>query len=476
MATTYMINKKKLTHEEHQKIAKDLGGDLVCISSENEQKMVETLMENSKISNAWIGAERILDGAQGDAAHWKWDDGSKWEYTKWAEGEPNLEEIYVKLQIPEGWQDHKDHYASAIYKIPKTQYIANPKIMTFSEHQKFAESVGLSLVSIHTAEQNEVVRKLAHLQKLGDAFWIGGIKRGSNFVWVDDSSWEYDNWDEGQPNKGNENVAKMHADGTWHDYSDNNPSGAVYMITSLFKKQFEAATAELQETNKKIKDYNYELYEKPVQRPPVDAELIQPFGLMKEGFIEGNDAAAGETSLEDYLDENIEYINNIINENEKITGDEKEQLLKYQTFSNNFKANQAAIEDDTEAEKDKFNKSMKEKIIYMDYEDGLFDEINASLDGSTARDNNRLTFYQGQQMDTLKFINQKILFWIYVVLLAIYGYALQYTDIKPHIKMIYIGLFVLFPFIAYYIEYYLFRLIHYIYKSFNRNAYSKDNF
>ena len=108
--------------------------------------------------------------------------------------------------------------------------------MTFSEHRKFAESVGLSLVSIHTAEQNEVVRKLAHLQKLGDAFWIGGIKRGSNFVWVDDSSWEYDNWAEGQPNKGNENVAKMHADGTWHDYSDNNPSGAVYMITSLFKK------------------------------------------------------------------------------------------------------------------------------------------------------------------------------------------------------------------------------------------------
>ena len=108
MATTYMINKKKLTHEEHQKIAKDLGGDLVCISSENEQKMVETLMENSKISNAWIGAERILDGARGDAAHWKWDDGSKWEYTKWAEGEPNLEDIYVKLQIPEGWQDHKD--------------------------------------------------------------------------------------------------------------------------------------------------------------------------------------------------------------------------------------------------------------------------------------------------------------------------------------------------------------------------------
>ena len=79
-------------------------------------------------------------------------------------------------------------------------------------------------------------------------------------------------------------------------------------------------------------------------------------------------------------------------------------------------------------------------------------------------------------MDTLKFINQKILFWIYVVLLAIYGYTLQYTDIKPHIKMIYIGLFALFPFIAYYIEYYLFRLIHYIYKSFNRNAYSKDNF
>lgn len=473
MATTYMINKKKLTHEEHQKIAKDLGGDLVCISSENEQKMVETLMENSKISNAWIGAERILDGAQGDAAHWKWDDGSKWEYTKWAEGEPNLEDIYVKLQIPEGWQDHKDHYASAIYKIPKTQYIANPKIMTFSEHQKFAESVGLSLVSIHSKKQNKVVQKLAHVQKLGEQFWIGGIQRGSNYVWVDDSSWDYENWGTDQPDKDKNGKIMMFSDGKWHDRGNQRVAGAVYMITSLFKKQFEAATAELKKTNKKIKDYNYELYEKPVQRPPVDAELIQPFGLMKEGFIEGN---AGDTGKEKYLDANIKYINKIIKKNKETKNLEEDQLQKYITFKINFEDNQAKIEADIETEKDEFNTSMKEKIIYMDYEDGLFNEINASLDGSTARDNNRLTFYQGQQMDTLKFINQKILFWIYVVLLAIYGYALQYTDIKPHIKMIYIGLFALFPFIAYYIEYYLFRLIHYIYKSFNRNAYSKDNF
>ena len=467
MATTYMINKKKLTHDEHQKIAKDLGGDLICISSEKEQKMIETLMKNSNISNAWIGAERILDGSKGNAAHWKWDDGSKWEYTKWAEGEPNLEDIYVKLQIPEGWHDHKDHNDSAIYKIPKTQYIANPKKMSFAEHQKFAESVGLSLVSIHTEEQNEVVRKLAHLQKLGEEFWIGGIKRGSNFVWVDDSSWEYDNWGTDQPNKGSENVTKMHSDGTWHDYTDNNPSGAVYMITSLFRKQFDAASAELQETNKKIKDYSYELYEKPVQRAPVDAELIQ------ETFIEG---VGGETKKEQHLDENIRYINNIIKQNTQFTEEQQRQYNEYINLKQNINKLNHNIENDTQNEKTKFNTSIKEKIIYMDYEDGLIDEINANLDGSTARDNNRLSYYQIQQLDTLKFINQKILFWIYVVLLVIYGFVLKDSEISLRIKMIYIGLFALFPFIAYYIEYYLFRFIYFIYRSFNQNAYSNENF
>ena len=112
----------------------------------------------------------------------------------------------------------------------------------------------------------------------------------------------------------------------------------------------------------------------------------------------------------------------------------------------------------------------------MDYENGLFDSINDGLDGSVAHNNSRRTYYQSQQMDSLKFINQKILFWIYTILMVIYAIALQYTDTKTEYKVLYISMFVLFPFVAYYIEYYLFRLIQYVYRNLNRNAYSNDNF
>ena len=561
MATTYMINKKKLTHDEHKKIAKDLGGDLVCIVNQQEQTMVETLMKNSNITNAWIGAHRKQEGAQKGPGHWKWDDGSVWKYTKWAQGEPQAKEKFVKLRIDAGWEDHDDHHASAVYKIPKTQYIANPKKMTFDEHRAYADKNGMALVSIHNEAENEVVRKLAHIQDLGDKFWIGGEKRGSNFVWVDDSSWDYTNWEQNHPDNGQNGKTIMSANGKWHDatkvpakkelkelytyvgeggchndtnkakqdcrnhmtcqfvgqqsngcwhklkqdndgksvkstytrgffnvkpvqndvqdtvsaYDANNPPklGAVYMITSLYKKQYEAAESKLVKTNALIDDYNYELYEKETKKPGSKAKRIEGFA---ESFIEGNTSGGGLERSEQLHDKVIQELDSIITYNKTQTELQDAHKKKYSNFLFNLRNLNTSIQDDIEIETTKFKTSMKDKIIYMDYENGLFDNINDGLDGSVAHNNSRRTYYQSQQMDSLKFINQKILFWIYTILVVIYGIALQYTDTKTEYKVLYISMFVLFPFVAYYIEYYLFRLIQYVYRSLNRNTYSNDNF
>ena len=567
MATTYMINKKKLTHDEHKKIAKDLGGDLVCIANQQEHTMVETLMKNSNITNAWIGAHRKQEGAQKGPGHWKWDDGSVWKYTKWAQGEPQVKEKFVKLRVNAGWEDHDDHHASAVYKIPKTQYIANPKKMTFDEHRAYADKNGMALVSIHNEAENEVVRKLAHIQDLGDKFWIGGEKRGSNFVWVDDSSWDYTNWEQNHPDNGQNGKTIMSANGKWLDsankseqkeinelkelytyvgeagchndtnkaklncindvncqfvgqqsngcwhklkqdndgksvkstytrgfinvrpveqivekpvdvvnYDDNNPRklGAVYMITSLYKTQYEAAESELVKTNALIDDYNYELYEKETKIPGGKAKRIKEG--FAESFVEGNTSGGGLERSEQLHDKVIKKLNNIIKYNQSLKQQQKEHKDKYVNFKNNIIKLNKSIQDDVKVEKKKLNTSMKDKIIYMDYENGLFDNINDGLDGSVVYENSRRTYYQSQQMDSLKFINQKILFWIYTILVVIYGIALQYTDTKIEYKVLYISMFVLFPFVAYYIEYYLFRLIQYVYRSLNRNAYSNDNF
>lgn len=561
MATTYMINKKKLTHDEHKKIAKDLGGNLVCIANQQEQTMVETLMKNSNITNAWIGAQRKQEGAEYGPGHWKWDDGSVWKYTKWAQGEPQFKEKFVKLRVDAGWEDRDDHHASAVYKIPKTQYVANPKKMTFDEHRAYADKNGMALVSIHNEAENEVVRKLAHIQDLGDKFWIGGEKRGSNFVWVDDSSWGYTNWEQNHPDNGQNGKTIMSANGKWHDatkvpakkelkelytyvgeggchndtnkakqdcrnhmtcqfvgqqsngcwhklkqdndgksvkstytrgffnvkpvqndvqhivstYDANNPPklGAVYMITSLYKKQYEAAESELVKTNALIDDYNYQLYGKPYT--PHTNETVKKI----EGFLEGidsQDIGYGGIDQASDLDDVITEMTLVLQENINSTTSAVLQQEKYSNFLYNLTNLNESIDKDKENETGKFETSMKDKIIYMKYENGLFDNINDGLDGSVAHNNSRRTYYQSQQMDSLKFINQKILFWIYTILVVIYGIALQYTDTKTEYKVLYISMFVLFPFVAYYIEYYLFRLIQYVYRNLNRNAYSNDNF
>ena len=470
----------------------------------------------------------------------------------------SIKEKFVKLRVDAGWEDRDDHHASAVYKIPKTQYIANPKKMTFDEHRAYADKNGMALVSIHNEAENEVVRKLAHIQDLGDKFWIGGEKRGSNFVWVDDSSWDYTNWEQNHPDNGQNGKTIMSDNGKWHDatkvpakkelkelytyvgeagchndtnkakqdcrnhmtcqfvgqqsnscwhklkqdndginvkstytrgffnvkpvennientvstYDPNNPLklGAVYMITSLYKTQYEAAESELVKTNALIDDYNYLLYEKETKKPEGKGERI-------EGFVEGNTTIGGGLVASELLhDRVIEQLEVVIEYNTEKNKLEDAHKDKYVNFLVNLQNLNKSIKDDVNNEKKKFKISMKDKIIYMKYENDLFDNINDGLDGSVAHNNSRRTYYQSQQMDSLKFINQKILFWIYTILVVIYSIALQYTDTKTEYKVLYISMFVLFPFVAYYIEYYLFRLIQYVYRNLNRNAYSNDNF
>ena len=53
--------------------------------------------------------------------------------------------------------------------------------------------------------------------------WIGGrreLGNWNNWVWLDGTPWDYDNWAPGAPNGGNENCIRMYEsdpDGRWND-------------------------------------------------------------------------------------------------------------------------------------------------------------------------------------------------------------------------------------------------------------------
>ncbi len=86
------------------------------------------------------------------------------------------------------------------------------------------------MISIHSAEENEFIRNYVKEQPSSSTrVWIG-LKRDSSashqFVWVDKSPVDYDNWRINEPSNagGNEDYTEMmiYKNGTWKDDTDNN--------------------------------------------------------------------------------------------------------------------------------------------------------------------------------------------------------------------------------------------------------------
>ncbi|MDR0920017.1 MAG: hypothetical protein LBM93_12375, partial [Oscillospiraceae bacterium] len=97
-----------LTWEESKAFCEVIGGNLVTITSQEEQTFIESLYAQSSKKSYWLGAtDKEKDG------DWKWITGEAWGYTNWNGGEPNNNsggESY--LQFYSGttkWNDEKDY-------------------------------------------------------------------------------------------------------------------------------------------------------------------------------------------------------------------------------------------------------------------------------------------------------------------------------------------------------------------------------
>ena len=123
---------------------------------------------------------------------------------------------------------------------------------TFMEHWESAIAMGGHLASIHSAEENEAIRKI--LPYSGRVF-IGAIRKrpGSGnspnkWAWTDGSKWDYANWRNGEPNDcckaQTDNIGEIYGeiqkhDGKWNDifpkYNNNVlKAGAVYKLNATY--------------------------------------------------------------------------------------------------------------------------------------------------------------------------------------------------------------------------------------------------
>ena len=96
-----IVMKDDISWTDAKQECADMGGHLVTITSQEEQNYIDSLNKD------WIG------GYRDSADNWKWVTGEKWDYTNWAEGEPNNSSNVVSNESciaiwPEEWNDLAD--------------------------------------------------------------------------------------------------------------------------------------------------------------------------------------------------------------------------------------------------------------------------------------------------------------------------------------------------------------------------------
>ena len=116
------------------------------------------------------------------------------------------------------------------------RYELAPEELSWNEHNDRAIAMGGHLVSITSAEENELVARIAG----GRTVWIGGMRKGSGngtgadyWCWCDGQPWIYANWAPGEPNNygGNENRIQLHGTSKlWNDVGEGWRGPAVYQL------------------------------------------------------------------------------------------------------------------------------------------------------------------------------------------------------------------------------------------------------
>ena len=97
---------------------------------------------------------------------------------------------------------------------------------TYEQVNAEAKESGGYLVCISSAEENEIVTKVASVERASASSYIGLIRNAENlqeWLWADGSEVSYTNWNQGEPNSINETVAEIYDSkrntgaGKWND-------------------------------------------------------------------------------------------------------------------------------------------------------------------------------------------------------------------------------------------------------------------
>ena len=220
--TEFILNKERLSMEQHRRKAQELGYDIASIHSEEENSRIRSLIRNIR-RNALIGMERWRVGQGHLQSPERFRDGNYWinfdqtpiNFINWANREPNnfrgsrdredIGEWLVEMRIDGRWNDiRRNARMPAIYRknirpaVDRIPYYYDSKPRNFRDHQKEAERKGMQLASIINIEELNYIRdnwgwiSNSENNNMPLEMWIGLSERSSRqyinpFYWIDGS-------------------------------------------------------------------------------------------------------------------------------------------------------------------------------------------------------------------------------------------------------------------------------------------------
>lgn len=254
----YEIFRETLTWEEAKAACEAKGGHLATITSQEEQKMIESL--NTQNSKLWIG------GYKNSAGQWCWVTGEPWEYQNWGDGEPNNSSNVVADEScvavwPSKWNDlansntyeqsgyvcewetsdaaeetQVEGYTGHVYEfytLPESEWESGP--ITWQQAERRCEWKGGHLAVIESSTENFLLYSAMKAKGYENAYFgFSDESSEGNWKWVNGTSTSYTNWHSGEPNNqdGIEHYAMFYEnfqDGTWNDADGIIDAGCAYI-------------------------------------------------------------------------------------------------------------------------------------------------------------------------------------------------------------------------------------------------------
>lgn len=226
----YQLVESGLEWEDAKKQCESMGGHLVTITSQNEQELINILLETGKRNCYWMGGKRDNDS-------WIWVTGESFEYTNWADYQPDN-----SLRASESGEDslmiYKNSNPRAMSELGQWNDVYHEGIcddsdfwgldnfgficewdtgyggrtLTYNGHryqlieegytwedaQKKCETLGGYLVSITTAEEQRIIEFLLK-EGFKNCYWTGGTKSNDSWTWDTGENFDYENWAQYQP-------------------------------------------------------------------------------------------------------------------------------------------------------------------------------------------------------------------------------------------------------------------------------------